>query len=65
MNQQRNPDDCPRCGTRVSAGVSHGIGARGEGERLPEPNQQAATCPTCQARLRRAVGSPWSVEERA
>ena len=54
-------DACPRCGTHVQADGSYGIGAAQPGDELPEPTQQARTCPSCGAELRRAVGSSWSV----
>jgi hypothetical protein len=59
MSTQPHPDDCPKCGTRVPATASHGVGSRGEGEALPEANEQAATCPNCNARLHRTIGSAW------
>jgi hypothetical protein len=45
-------------------GFSHGIGARGEGEPLPEPNQEVAICPECRSKLRRVEGR-WVVEDLA
>jgi len=64
-DEQRHPDDCPRCGTRVEAHASYGIGSRDEGDELPQPTQQAKTCPNCGAELRRGTGMAWSVDERS
>jgi predicted RNA-binding Zn-ribbon protein involved in translation (DUF1610 family) len=60
MATAQHPDDCPRCGERVEVNLSYGIGARNEGEELPQPTEQSTTCPNCGAKLRRAVGYPWS-----
>jgi hypothetical protein len=65
MSTTPSNDTCPNCGTTVTADSSRGIGARGEGEALPEPNEQSRRCPACGKLLRRAVGSPWKVNETA
>jgi hypothetical protein len=63
-DEQRHPDDCPHCGTRIEAHGSYGIGARDEGNPLPEATQQAKTCQNCGVELRRGVGMAWQVDIR-
>lgn len=65
MPDEEKPDSldaCPKCGAEVVSHGSFGFGARREGEPLPEANQQRAECPSCGTKLRRAVGSPWSID---
>jgi hypothetical protein len=45
-DEQRHPDDCPHCGTRVEAHGSYGIGARDEGvaRQLTEMESNVRLC---------------------
>jgi len=45
QTKDRRADECPQCGAHVSAFGARGIGARGEGQPLPEGTEQSTTCP--------------------
>ena len=63
MATESNRDACPECGAEVHAILTHGFGAGREGQPLPEATQQTTECPGCGAKLRRAVGDTWRVDE--
>jgi predicted RNA-binding Zn-ribbon protein involved in translation (DUF1610 family) len=57
-----DPDACPNCGATVEAHGAHGVGARREGQKLPEAREQTQQCPQCGKYLRRAVGASWALD---
>lgn len=56
-------DRCPQCGTTVIPALTFSVGGGGAGDRLRDPVNQAKTCPSCGAHLRRTVGEPWRVAD--
>jgi ribosomal protein L37AE/L43A len=65
MNETSDTDARPNCGEHVESMSAYGIGARREGQPLPEATQQTRECPACGKLLRRPVGGSWQVDETA